>query len=114
MCEAKLFGVSTARENFLTVGRDSRPVMRAAYDAFRHGDNPEEIIQATKNDKEGHAAFYSMLYTGLWYEAFGNESQAREAITMAIQTRYAQESGDYMASLAKVHIVRRGWGDGQY
>jgi len=109
MCEAKLLGVEAARQNFLSVGQDSRPVMRAAYDVFRQGDSPDEIIRAAKEDKEGHAAFYSMLYVGLWHEAFGNETEAEAAMTKAIQTRYARQAGDYMASLAKVHALRRGW-----
>ena len=27
----------------------------------------------------------------------------------ACRTQYAQQSGDYMAALARVHCLRRGW-----
>lgn len=48
-------------------------------------------------------------YVGLWHEAEGDAARAREAITAAAATQYAQVSGDYMADLAKVHCKQRGW-----
>ena len=110
LCEAKLQGAETARKNFLQVGRDSRPVMRAAEEAFRTGADPLLIKDAARGDTVGHAAFYSNLYVGLWHEAEGQEELAREAIVRAVGTDYARGSGDYMAALARVHVQKRGWG----
>lgn len=95
---------------YLQVGRDPRPVMRAAYDCFRtQGCSPETILAAAGPDNGGHATFYALLYVGLWHEAHGQEPEAQAAISKAVATQYAQQSGDYMASLALVHCKRRGW-----
>lgn len=63
------------------VGRDSRPVMRAAYECFRSGAQPDAILQAAGGDQQGHAAFYAQLYVGLWHEAHGDTAAAEAAIT---------------------------------
>lgn len=38
-----------------------------------------------------------------------DNAAAKQAILAACATRYAQQSNDYMADLAKVHAVQRGW-----
>lgn len=92
------------------VGRDSRPVMRAAYDCFRtQGCSPSTILQAAGPEQGTHDSFYALLYVGLWHEAHGDADKAQEAISKAVDTQYAKLSGDYMASLARVHCQRRGW-----
>eukprot|EP00882_Tetradesmus_deserticola_P031012 GHRQ01035048.1.p1 GENE.GHRQ01035048.1~~GHRQ01035048.1.p1 ORF type:complete len:188 (+),score=67.93 GHRQ01035048.1:592-1155(+) len=108
LCQAQRQGPEAARQAMLKVGRDPRPVMRAAYECFQTGSSPEAILQAA-NDDGGHGSFYALLYVGLWHEAHGNAAEAEAAIVKSVQTRYAQLSGDYMASLARVHCQRRGW-----
>ncbi|KAF6254568.1 hypothetical protein COO60DRAFT_1273046 [Scenedesmus sp. NREL 46B-D3] len=108
LCEAQLEGPEAARQKMLKVGRDPRPVMRAAYECFQSGSSPEAILQAA-TDSGGHDSFYALLYVGLWHEAHGNAAEAEAAMVKSVQTRYAQLSGDYMAGLAKVHCQRRGW-----
>lgn len=110
MCEAREVGPEAARAQFLQVGRDPRPVMRAAEAAFRLGDSGVEgILAAAGGDTQGHDAFYSRLYAGLWHEAEGEEGKAQEFLVQAIATEYGARSGDFMAKLAKVHCLRRGW-----
>ncbi|KAL4448342.1 hypothetical protein ABPG75_005561 [Micractinium tetrahymenae] len=109
LCEAQLVGPEAARQQFLQVGRDPRPVMRAAYECFRTGADPGAIQQAAGSDKQGHDAFYALLYVGLWHEAHGDAEAAQAAITQAVSTAYARQSGDYMCALAVVHSKRRGW-----
>ncbi len=46
---------------------------------------------------------------GLWHESVDNAVAAKEAVLAAVGTAYAQQSGDYMASLANVHARRRCW-----
>jgi hypothetical protein len=92
----------------LQVGRDPRPVMRAAYECFQHGEDPAKILAAA-GDNGGHDTFYAQLYVGLWQEAHGAADLAKEAVLAAVATPYAKMSGDYMASLATVHAQRRGW-----
>lgn len=85
--------------------------MRAAYDCFRTaGVSPKIILNAATGLEHGsHDAFYAWLYVGLWHEAHGGAEQAQAAITKAVGTQYARQSGDYMASLARVHCQRRNW-----
>ncbi|KAG2452481.1 hypothetical protein HYH02_002720 [Chlamydomonas schloesseri] len=108
LCEAQMVGAEQARKQFLEVGRDSRPVMRAAYECFKTGQPPEKIM-AQVTDNGGHDTFYGLLYVGLWHEAEGDTAEAQKAITAAVATPYARLSGDYMAALARVHCQRRGW-----
>ena len=75
-----------------------------------NGDSsPAAIMAAAAGDAGGHATFYGLLYTALWYEAHEQPQEAEAAMLQAVATPYAQQSGDYMASLAKVHCQRRGW-----
>lgn len=83
--------------------------MRAAYQCFRDGTDPSAILAAAGGDTRGHAAFYAWLYVGLWHEAHGDAAAAKEAVSKAVLTDYAKVSGDYMADLARVHRLRRGW-----
>ncbi len=83
--------------------------MRAAYKCFQEGSGPGAIVQAAGRDVSGHGAFYAWLYVGLWHEAQGDAAAARAAIEKAVNTDYSQRSGDYMCSLANVHMQRRGW-----
>lgn len=109
LCEAREVGTEAARAQFLSVGRDPRPVMRAAEAAFRLGDGVDGILAAAGPDSQGHDAFYSRFYAGLYHEAEGEEDAARGYLLQAVGTEYGARSGDFMASLAKVHCLRRGW-----
>ena len=50
-----------------------------------------------------------MQYVGLFHESVGEHAEAQQALLEAVQTPYAQQSGDYMAGLAAVHCLRRGY-----
>lgn len=67
-----------------------------------------QIMEAV-SDNGGHDTFYGLLYVGLWHESHMQPDAAKEAIVAAVRTPYAEQSGDYMAALARVHCVRRGW-----
>ncbi|KAH9553624.1 hypothetical protein CY35_08G021500 [Sphagnum magellanicum] len=107
LCEAQLYGPDKAHQNFLQVGPDSRPVMRKAYELFRDGGDTKELLAVGARD--AHDFFYSHLYVGLFHEAHNNTTAAREAITAAVASPYGARSGDYMATLAKVHCGCREW-----
>jgi hypothetical protein len=53
--------------------------------------------------------FYALFYLGLYCEARGEPTKADAYMRHASHTQYAQLSGDYMASCAKVHCKLRGW-----
>lgn len=62
------------------VGRDSRPYMRAAYEAFRSGAGAAAVASEAGPDPEAGPAFYSWMYVGLYHEAHGDTSAAKEAM----------------------------------
>ncbi|KAH9553623.1 hypothetical protein CY35_08G021500 [Sphagnum magellanicum] len=83
LCEAQLYGPDKAHQNFL------------------------QLLAVGARD--AHDFFYSHLYVGLFHEAHNNTTAAREAITAAVASPYGARSGDYMATLAKVHCGCREW-----
>lgn len=105
-------GPERARETFLKVGVDPRPVMRTVHDVFKHNGDPDTILKAAegdKNPKGGHDRFYALLYHALYHESEGHEALAKKSMLEAVRTDYGAHSGDYMSALAKVHCLRRGW-----
>lgn len=108
ICEARQIGVEESRKQFLEVGQDRRPVMRKAYQLFKEDGNPKDLINEFK-DGEPYQCFYAYLYAGLFYESKRSTKAAKEALIAACQTPYGARSGDYMATLAKVHCQCRNW-----
>jgi tetratricopeptide (TPR) repeat protein len=107
LCEAQLHGPEEARKRFLEVGRDSRPVMRAAYELFRDGGDSKELLSLASSNV--HDFFYAYLYVALYHESKGETEAAKDAMVAAVSSPYGARSGDYMATLAKVHCACRGW-----
>ncbi|XP_068661058.1 uncharacterized protein [Aristolochia californica] len=108
LCEAQLYGVDEARRRFLEVGQDPRPVMREAYNMFKDGGDPEELVSTFSNGQDNEY-FYACLYAGLYHEAQKDSDSSKFHIIAACQSPYGLRSGDYMASLAKVHCLCRNW-----
>ncbi|MCO5549235.1 hypothetical protein L7F22_002702, partial [Adiantum nelumboides] len=102
LCEAQIKGVEEARKQFLEVGQDRRPVMQRAYELCKKGGDPGDLIREFK-DGQPYEVFYAHLYAGLYHESQGNSEAAKLAMLAACRTPYGFRSGDYMASLAKVH-----------
>eukprot|EP00475_Leptophrys_vorax_P023091 TRINITY_DN31484_c0_g1_i1.p1 TRINITY_DN31484_c0_g1~~TRINITY_DN31484_c0_g1_i1.p1 ORF type:complete len:222 (-),score=5.12 TRINITY_DN31484_c0_g1_i1:210-806(-) len=110
LSDAQLIGPEAARKQFLMVGTDPRPVMRSAFEVFRTGGDPMRILAAAGSDfRRQSAEFYANLYVGLFYESEGDDARSREYILKAVETPYGQQSSDYMAALARVHCLQRGW-----
>ncbi|CAJ1361058.1 unnamed protein product [Effrenium voratum] len=110
LCEAKMQGFDQARKQMLTVGQDPRPVMRNAYALFR-GDDDGKYLETMENlaQRSGSDCFYASLYLGLFYEAKADSAKAKEWLLKAVDSSYGRSSNDYMADLARVHALRRGW-----
>ncbi|CAI5515571.1 unnamed protein product [Closterium sp. Naga37s-1] len=74
LSEARMVGPQQARQQFLLVGQDPRPVMRAAMDVFQTGSDPKKILAAAAADfGRPSALFYANLYVGLFHESEVNE-----------------------------------------
>ncbi|XP_018629358.1 uncharacterized protein [Nicotiana tomentosiformis] len=108
LCEAQLYGVGEARKRYLEVGRDSRPVMREAYNMFKDGGDPENLVAAFSSGQPNEY-FYASLYAGLYYESQNEPDAAKFHLIAACQSAYGSRSDDYMAALAKVHCKCRNW-----
>ncbi|XP_075087009.1 uncharacterized protein LOC107775725 [Nicotiana tabacum] len=108
LCEAQLYGVGEARKRYLEVGRDSRPVMREAYNMFKDGGDPENLVAAFSSGQPNEY-FYASLYAGLYYESQNEPDAAKVHLIAACQSAYGSRSDDYMAALAKVHCKCRNW-----
>jgi len=101
LCVARAESPEKARGALLPVGPDSRVPMREVYDMFRGTRRPEDVLAAGGRQPSGQ--FYAHLYIGLYYEALGNATLAREHITLAAADQFASVGG-YMHTVAKVHL----------
>lgn len=105
LCQAQLHGAPAARAQLLPVRRDTRPVMGWVYKLFA-GECDAGTVLAQHREAGPQAQFYSQLYVGLYWEAQGDEPQARHHITQAAASHLLD---DYMGWLALVHRQLRGW-----
>jgi len=102
-------GVEYAREHMLKTGRDARPVMASVFELFERGTEEAEEALRAAGGRSANDEFYALMYLGLWREINGDDEGAKEFIKRANRTAYARLSGDYMASVTRVHERVRGW-----
>ena len=74
-------------------------------DLVEYANKPQVIdrMQVKSNSDQ----FYSNLYLALYYESKGDAASSKEYIQRAVGSEYGQTSSDYMAKLAKVHMLNR-------
>lgn len=108
LCEAQLDGFDKARKQMLVVQTDPRPYMRRAYELFM-GKCTEEDLAKEGATPTSSAAFYALLYLGLYAEARGEGDKARNYIQASVATPYGKAGRDFMTSIARVHLSVRGW-----
>ena len=108
-CDARLNGVPAAQAGLLRVrAGDSREVLRRVYELYANTGSLQElrVFAAAGSARD---AFYALLYEGLYEEARSDADAARTAILAACASAYGQQSGDYMATVARTHARVRGW-----
>ena len=64
---------------------------------------------AKAGEVDSRSRFYSSLYLGLYAEAKGETTKARNYINAAATDPYGPMTNDYMWSVAVVHQKLRGW-----
>jgi lipoprotein NlpI len=104
LCMARKDGVTAARNDLLKIKRDPRVPMMEVYSLFAGRAKPEDVMSDAKagepsEDELKHRLFYAELYLGLYFDALGDERQAREHLQAAVE----QKIGHYMWDVAKVH-----------
>ncbi len=103
LCVARAESPSRARVALLPVGPDARIPMRQVYEMFKGVMTPEQVLAAGGTQATGQ--FYARLYLGLYFEALGDATRAREHITTAADERY-RDAGGYMHMVARVHLAK--------
>ncbi|CAI5464566.1 unnamed protein product [Closterium sp. Yama58-4] len=92
------------------LGRFQEAAEQFRKDVAVNPNDTEEILAAAAADfGRPSALFYANLYVGLFHESEGDQDQSRRYILEAAQSPYGLRSGDYMAALARVHCLQRGW-----
>lgn len=100
LCVARADSPERANAELLPVGPDARVPMHEIYEMFRGALAPVEVLLAAGTRPE--ARFFAHLYIGLYFEALGNETDARKHVAAAAADRYAGVGG-YMHMVARVH-----------
>lgn len=72
------------------------------------GSSSEQDL-AVAGDADERSRFYANLYLGLYAECRGSTDAARHYMSAAAASGYGRRSGDYMHTLALVHVRLRGW-----
>jgi len=102
LCAARAESVAAARKQILPVGPDARVPMREVYQMLLGHLTPAQVLSAAGSDAS--AQFFARLYVGLYLEATGDATRAREHIALAAEPRFAAVGG-YMHDVAKVHMM---------
>jgi lipoprotein NlpI len=110
LCVARSAGVEKARASLIPIQEDARVPMMQIHGLFAGKTKADDVLKAARagepvGQELQRRLFYAHLYIGLYSEAIGDETQAREHITKA-----AHEYGgaDYMSDVAHVHLILRG------
>jgi lipoprotein NlpI len=109
LCVARDSGVEKARAALIPIKKDARVPMMQVHALFAGKATPEEVLKAaaanaTSKPQLDRQLFYAHLYLGLYFDATGDETKAREHITKAVALR---EPSDYMGDVARVHLQLR-------
>jgi lipoprotein NlpI len=108
LCVARTDGLDAARRSLIKIDltRDPRVPMAEIYQFFAGRGSEESILKAARKAGTERARMYAHLYLGLYYEAAGDATKAREHLRQAAAAKLEK---DYMHSVAKVHLLQRKW-----
>ena len=105
LCVARESGITNARTAMLASGKDSRAPMDEIYALYRGTGSVENVLSAAAravgDARQQEAMFYAHLYLGLYFDASGDTTKAREHMNKAVKdfgTPY------YMGDVARVHL----------
>jgi lipoprotein NlpI len=109
LCMARGMGPRAARDAMLKIRRDTRVPMAEVHALYSGQARPEDVLAAARAGSPSPEAlntrlFYAHLYLGLYYEANGDASRAREHNTTAAEKH---KIGHYMWNVADVHARLR-------
>jgi lipoprotein NlpI len=104
LCMARSDGMEAARDEILKIKDDRRVPMMQVYSLYAGKAAPDDVLSAARSgdpspDELNRRLFYAELYLGLYYEAAGNEDDAKEHIDAAVEHKI----NHYMWDVAQVH-----------
>lgn len=105
LCVAKLEGVEKARVRLIDIHNDPRVPMMHIQALFEGKARPADVLAAIQEQNPpaaelGHRTFYANLYLGLYHEAIGDATRAREHIFKA---EALADANGFMGAVARVH-----------
>ena len=105
LCMARSAGVPKARDAMLKIRRDPRVPMMEVYALYVGKAQPDEVLVAARAgspspEELNSRLFYAHLYLGLYCEAAGDATGARDHVTTAAEKH---KIGHYMWNVADVH-----------
>jgi lipoprotein NlpI len=107
LCNRHIVGDDKARAGLLKISKDRRVPMMVVYDLFAGKATPEDVMTAVQEGKPKAAElknrlFYAHLYSGLYYDAVGDKTKARDHLRKAGED---MNTGGYMGDVARVHLA---------
>ena len=105
LCVARASGLDKARAALIDIKEDRRVPMMQVHALYSGKGGAEEVLSAARAGDPPAARlqeqlFYAHLYLGLYYEAAGNDTLAREHIFKAADD---YKTDHYMGDVARVH-----------
>lgn len=105
LCVARASGAEKARAALIPIDGDARVPMAQVHALFAGKARPEDVLAAARAgdpppDRLDNQLFYAHLYLGLYFEAIGDPTLAREHIFKAATGFKADH---YMGDVARVH-----------
>jgi lipoprotein NlpI len=109
LCVARSTGLEKARAALIPIQRDARVPMMEVHSLFAGKATPEDVLKAAGTGgpptrQLNQQLFFAHLYLGLYFEAIGDNKQAREHI---IKATGQYRTDDYMGDVARVHLQLR-------
>jgi lipoprotein NlpI len=106
LCAARRTSAAEARRLLIPIDteEDTRVPMKQVYELYSGKGTVEQVLASAREGKPAamkRAMFYAHLYIGLYYEAAGDATRAREHMAKAAG-EFAGD--DYMSDVARVHI----------
>jgi lipoprotein NlpI len=107
LCVVRAESAAKAAASMLPIERDPRVPMMEIYDLYRGKLKPDDVLAAARagdptKEMLNTRLFYAHLYLGLWHEAAGRPTEAKEHILEAEKHKI----GHYMWDVARVHAER--------
>jgi lipoprotein NlpI len=108
MCIARAENMEAARKAMLPLGKDDRVPMTEIYQYYAGKGTKEEVIKAARADStepggQRRQVFYALFYLAIHDDLEGKRADAIDKLEQAVTLG---EPGDYMASVAAIHLKR--------